>query len=151
MPKFLRRISNRYSKLGKRRKKKQIWRRPTGRDNKMRERRKGYPARVSVGYKGENALRGLIKEKHTREVRKVESVLEKMEKLGATADYKNLSIAAKMCHILKIESKPMKTKQILDQAKALDWKINEDEAKAAIKFLKDIGLVEVKKAKKAKK
>jgi len=49
--KFLRRTSNRYSKLGKRRKKKQIWRRPTGRDNKMRERRRGYPARVSIGYK----------------------------------------------------------------------------------------------------
>ena len=49
--KFLRRTSNRYSKLGKRRKKKQVWRRPTGRDNKMREKRKGYPAVVSVGYK----------------------------------------------------------------------------------------------------
>ncbi len=49
--KFLRRIHNRYSKLGRRRKKKQIWRRPTGRDNKMRERRRGYPARVQIGYK----------------------------------------------------------------------------------------------------
>ncbi|MBW6442488.1 hypothetical protein K0A97_01750 [Patescibacteria group bacterium] len=49
--KFLRRIWGRYSKLGKRRKKKQIWRRPTGRDNKMREKRKGYPAVVSIGYK----------------------------------------------------------------------------------------------------
>jgi len=48
---FLRRTSNRYSKLGKGRKKKQIWRRPTGRDNKMRERRRGYPVRVSIGYK----------------------------------------------------------------------------------------------------
>ena len=48
---FLRRIHHRYSRLGKRRKKKQIWRRPTGRDNKMRERRRGHPARVEVGYK----------------------------------------------------------------------------------------------------
>ncbi|MBU0894333.1 MAG: eL32 family ribosomal protein [Nanoarchaeota archaeon] len=48
---FIRRISNRYSKLGKRRKKKQVWRRPTGRDNKMREKRKGYPKTVSIGYK----------------------------------------------------------------------------------------------------
>jgi len=59
-PKFLRRISNRYSKLGKKRKKKQIWRRPTGRDNKMRERRKGYPARVSVGYKTDSGIREKI-------------------------------------------------------------------------------------------
>ena len=51
MTKFLRRTWNRYSKLGKRRKKKQIWRKPTGRDNKMREKRKGYPAVVSIGYK----------------------------------------------------------------------------------------------------
>lgn len=49
--KFLRRTWNRYSKLGKRRKKKQKWRRPSGRDNKMREKRKGYPAVVSIGYK----------------------------------------------------------------------------------------------------
>jgi len=49
--KFLRRTSNRYSKLGKRRKKKQIWRRPTGRDNKMREKRKNRGAVVSIGYK----------------------------------------------------------------------------------------------------
>jgi ribosomal protein L32E len=38
--KFLRRIWSRYSKLGKKRKKKQVWRKPRGRDNKMREKRK---------------------------------------------------------------------------------------------------------------
>lgn len=61
--KFLRRIWGRYSKLGKRRKKKQVWRKPTGRDNKMREKRKGYPAVVSVGYKQDKKLRGSIKNK----------------------------------------------------------------------------------------
>jgi len=54
--KFLRRTFNRYSKLGKRRKKKQVWRRPTGRDNKMREKRKGYPPIVSIGYKKNKRL-----------------------------------------------------------------------------------------------
>jgi large subunit ribosomal protein L32e len=48
--KFLRRTWHKFSKLGKGRKKKQKWRRPTGRDNKMREKRKGYPAVVSIGY-----------------------------------------------------------------------------------------------------
>ena len=57
---FLRRISNRYSKLGKRRKKKQVWRRPTGRDNKMREKRRGYPARVSIGYKNAEKEKAII-------------------------------------------------------------------------------------------
>jgi large subunit ribosomal protein L32e len=48
---FLRRIWNRYSKLGKKRKKKRVWRKPKGRHNKMREKRKGYPKVVSIGYK----------------------------------------------------------------------------------------------------
>ena len=49
--KFLQRQGNILSKLGKRRKKKQKWKKPTGRDNKMREKRKGYPVVVSIGYK----------------------------------------------------------------------------------------------------
>lgn len=61
MPKFLRRTHNRYSKLGKRRKKKQVWRRPTGRDNKMREKRRGYGSVVKIGYKkGEEEKRIII-------------------------------------------------------------------------------------------
>jgi large subunit ribosomal protein L32e len=59
--KFLRRTSKKLSKLGKKRKKKQVWRRPSGRDNKMREKRKGYPAVVSVGYKKDKKERGKIK------------------------------------------------------------------------------------------
>ena len=61
MTKFLRRTWSRYSKLGRRRKKKQFWRRPTGRHNKMREKRKGYPSSVSIGYRKERKLRGIIK------------------------------------------------------------------------------------------
>ena len=49
--KFLRRSMDRYSKLGKRRKKVLKWRKPTGRHNKMRDKRRGYPANVSIGYK----------------------------------------------------------------------------------------------------
>ena len=60
---FFRRTWNRYSKLGKGRKKKRVWRRPTGRDNKIRERRKGYPARVSIGYSGDKKLKGKINNK----------------------------------------------------------------------------------------
>ena len=51
MKKFLRRTWSRYSKLGRKRKKIQKWRKPTGRDNKMREKTKGHPKIVSVGYK----------------------------------------------------------------------------------------------------
>ena len=52
MPKeFLRRNTTKYSKLGRKRKKKQKWRNPGGRDNKMREKRRGYPSKVEIGYK----------------------------------------------------------------------------------------------------
>ncbi|MBU3926118.1 eL32 family ribosomal protein [Patescibacteria group bacterium] len=61
--KFLRRQGNLLSKLGKGRKKKQKWRRPTGRDNKMREKRKGYPAVVSIGHKKSKKESRKIKEK----------------------------------------------------------------------------------------
>ena len=63
MVKFLRRVWRKYSKLGRKRKKKQVWRKPKGRDNKMREKRKGCPAVVSIGYKKEKQLRGKINEK----------------------------------------------------------------------------------------
>jgi len=60
---FLRRKTKAHSKLGKGRKKKQKWRNPTGRDNKMREKRKGYPVVVSIGYKKAETARGLLKNK----------------------------------------------------------------------------------------
>jgi len=59
--KFLRRTSKKISKLGRKRKKKQVWKRPSGRDNKMRERRRGYPAIVSIGYRENKKERGKIK------------------------------------------------------------------------------------------
>ena len=77
--KFLRRTWNRYVKLGKGRKKKQVWRRPTGRDNKMREKRKGYPAVVSLGYKKPESLRGMMREKKPILVMNVKD-LEKVRK-----------------------------------------------------------------------
>ncbi|MFH1311239.1 MAG: eL32 family ribosomal protein [Nanoarchaeota archaeon] len=61
MTRFLRRIWSRYPKLGKGRKKKQKWRKPKGRDNKMREKRRGYPVVVSVGYKKKSNERKKIK------------------------------------------------------------------------------------------
>ena len=61
--KFIRRDWRRYSRLGKNRKSKQKWRHPTGRHNKIREKRKGYPAMISVGYKKDSASRGKIRDK----------------------------------------------------------------------------------------
>lgn len=58
--KFLRRTWTRFSKLGKGRNKKQKWKKPTGRHNKMREKRKGYPAVVAVGYGTDKKQKGKI-------------------------------------------------------------------------------------------
>jgi len=61
--KFLRRNTDSLSKLGKLRKKLQKWRRPKGRDNKMRLKMKSRAPVVSVGYIGEKKKRGKIKGK----------------------------------------------------------------------------------------
>jgi len=90
----------------------------------------------------------LIEKRQSQEVKEVKDILEQMKKLGTTDDYKSLSIAAKMCHILKIEAKPMTSEEILDQAKALDWQIEQKEAEAAVAFLQNMDLVKVKKVKK---
>ena len=51
MKKFIRQEAKRHSKLGKNRKKLQKWRKPKGRDSKMREKRKGYSKSPTVGNK----------------------------------------------------------------------------------------------------
>jgi large subunit ribosomal protein L32e len=114
--KFLRRIWGRYSKLGKRRKKKQTWRKPTGRDNKMRERRKGYPAVISVGYKQDKKLRGSIKNKTPVLVQNVKG-LESIKKneiviVGNVGKKKKIEIAKKAKE-MKIDVHNLNTKTFL--------------------------------------
>ena len=60
MMKFLRRNTGFHIRLGKKRKKKQVWRKPTGRDNKMRESRKGRPPLVSIGYKRKKEKKNIL-------------------------------------------------------------------------------------------
>ncbi len=97
--KFLRRVWSRYSKLGKRRKKKQVWRKPKGRDNKMREKRKGYPVVVSIGYKRDTKLRKKIKEKqpiiimNTKDLEKINN--NQIAIIGKIGKKKKIEIAEK--------------------------------------------------------
>jgi len=58
---FIRHDSARYSKIGKKRKSLQKWRRPKGRDNKMRLKRKSYPSSPTVGHKTARKDFGKIK------------------------------------------------------------------------------------------
>lgn len=59
-PKFLRIGYTQYSKLGLRRKKKQIYRKAKGIDNKMRLKMKGHLRNINIGYRGERKQRDLI-------------------------------------------------------------------------------------------
>ncbi len=79
MTKFLRRNWNATVKIGKGRRKKQVWRSPKGRDNKMREKRRGYPVVVSAGYKKEKKSRGKIENKKVLVIRNIKQ-LEKGKK-----------------------------------------------------------------------
>jgi large subunit ribosomal protein L32e len=99
MPKFLRHTAHKYSKLGLRRKKKKIWRRPTGRDNKMREQRRGHPALVAIGYSTDKKERGKILEKIPVIIRNISDV-EKLHKhqiaiLGKVGMKKKIEITKK--------------------------------------------------------
>ena len=121
MKKFLRRTSNRYLKLGRKRKKKQIWRRPTGRDNKMREKRRGYPKIVSIGYKKSE------KEKQkpilVNNISDLEKVKSKKVIIGKVGRKKKIEIAKKAKE-MKISIQNLNVKKFLEEAEKLNKKQN---------------------------
>jgi len=99
MTKFLRTHSNKYFKLGKTRKKKQKWRKPKGRDNKLREKRKGHHAIVSIGYRKKKQLKNLIKKEQLISVNNLKE-LENIQKdrliiLGKMGKKKKIEVVKK--------------------------------------------------------
>ena len=67
-PKFIRQESWRYDRLA------ENWRKPKGKDNKMRQQKAGVPAIVKVGYRGPRIARGLHPSGYTDNV--VHNVIE---------------------------------------------------------------------------
>jgi ribosomal protein L32E len=61
--KFIRRNWSKASRLGRKRKTKQVWRAAKGRHNKVREKRKGYPIKVMIGFRKNKEERDLIMKK----------------------------------------------------------------------------------------
>ena len=127
MPKFLRHTTHKYSKLGLRRKKKQIWRRPTGRDNKMREQRRGHPALVAIGYSTDRKERGKVDKKTPVMVRNVQQ-MEKIQKnqiaiLGNVGKKKKIEIAKKAKE-LNIEIYKLNIEKFLKLNEKKDKKID---------------------------
>ncbi len=73
-PRFLRKDWHKKSKLGKGRKKKQIWRRARGRHNKLREQKRGHGKTPSIGYSQAKTVRGKISGLKPRLVHNVEEL-----------------------------------------------------------------------------
>ena len=116
MTKFLRRTWSRYSKLGKGRKKKQVWRKPTGRHNKMREQTKGSAAIVSIGYRSAKRLRDKLMDKKPVKIRNLKE-LEKIKEneiavIGSVGKRKKIEIAKKAKE-MKIEIYNMNPEKFL--------------------------------------
>ena len=97
---FIRQEVSRYSKLGKSRRKLQKWRKPKGRDSKMRLRRKSYPASPSVGFKMPKKLAGLFKGKMPVLINNL-TELEKLDKKSDIAVVSSRVGAKKKIEILK--------------------------------------------------
>jgi len=105
---FLRMDVKRFSKFGKGKGKRAKWRKPTGRDNKMRESRKGHPSMVSIGYRTIKKLREKINEKTPVKVMNLKD-LEKIKNneigiVGKVGQKKKIEIVKKAKE-LKIELK----------------------------------------------
>jgi large subunit ribosomal protein L32e len=119
-PKFLRRKTHAYSKLGKGRKKKQVWRKPTGRDNKMREKRKGRPAVVSLGYGSAKISRNKLKNKipirimNPNDLNKITN--KNIAIIGAVGKKKKLEIA-EQAKKMKIDIYNMNAEKFIEKNK----------------------------------
>ncbi|MBT4135757.1 hypothetical protein HOD75_04465 [archaeon] len=85
-PKFKRTDFSKFSKLGVRRKKKQVYRKAKGLDNKIRLNMKGHVKKVKVGFKNEVAKRHLVDDKALVNVKNIEEIKNlKKDEIGVVA------------------------------------------------------------------
>ncbi len=124
--KFLRMDVTRFSKFGNGRGKRAKWRKPTGRDNKMREKRKGHPITVSIGYRTDKNLRGTLNEKKPVKVMNMKDLLKiKKDEIGVLGKIgkKNRLEIAKKAKELKIEIKNMNVNSFLKKQEKVKKKV----------------------------
>ena len=81
-----------------------------------------------------------VEKKHKEKAEKIEQAIQEIKKVFQKKT-KILSIAGKMLIILKLKNEPMTPQKILEEAKALNWEISEDDANQAICSLEKIGLI----------
>ncbi|MEM2772587.1 MAG: eL32 family ribosomal protein [Candidatus Pacearchaeota archaeon] len=131
-PNYLRTDWYKKSRLGRRRKKKQKWRRPKGRHNKIRERRKGKPKRPEVGYGSPKEVKHSIKGLFPVHIYKIDDLYKINKDREIAIISGNLGLKKKI--------------EILKKAKELDIKTNID----IDKFLKEAEEI-IKKRKEERK
>lgn len=105
--KFIRQDSNRHSKIGRHRKKLQVWRRSKGMHSKMRKRRKSYPSSPGVGYKSPRKHSGKIQGMNPVLIHN-EKELSKLGKNSAAIIAKKVGAKKKISIIKKAEEMKIK-------------------------------------------
>jgi len=121
----------RFSKFGNGRGKRAKWRKPTGRDNKMRESRKGHPSLVSIGYRTIKKLREKLNEKTPVQVMNLKD-LEKVKKneiaiIGKVGQKKRIEIVNKAKE-LKVEIKNINVNSFLKKVEKTKKKDKKEES-----------------------
>jgi large subunit ribosomal protein L32e len=132
--KFLRRNWSKASRLGRKRKNKQVWRSPKGRHSKTRGERKGYPAIVKIGYKQDTSTSGLIENKTPVLVNNIKELLKlgknEIAILGNIGMKKKLEIA-KFAKEKKIEISNLNIEKLLKKAEKIK-KFKSEQKKAIL-------------------
>ena len=78
-----------------------------------------------------------LKEEHSSESAKISAFVKKMDDVGKP-DYLDLSVAAKVYFILARQGEQMAINEIEEEAKGLDWRINETDIGKAVAILKQL-------------
>ena len=130
--KFIRSGYHRYSKLGLRRKKKQVYRKAKGGDNKVRLNRAGRIRKVKIGFRSRKTERGLIKGLKGILVHNIEDLKKiKHGEIGIIAkigNKKRLEIA-KYALEKNIPLKNLDSKEFIEKIEKKRLKIKEDKKK----------------------
>ena len=103
-PRFIRQESWRYDRLA------ENWRKPKGKDNKMRKQKAGVPATVKVGYRGPKVARGLHPSGYT------DNIVYRVSDLSGLDKKKD---AVRMAHTVGTR----KRKEIIAQATKMGLKV----------------------------
>jgi large subunit ribosomal protein L32e len=134
MPKkFIRRNWTKASRLGKKRKTKQVWRAAKGRHNKVREKRKGYPIKVMVGFRKKEEERNLIDKQKpilVKNLKELEAVGKgEIAIIGKIGNKKRIELAKKAkekgIHVLNVNINKMLKKVEKKQMKKTNEKKTE--------------------------